>query len=170
LKPLVLAAQYRPMPDGASLYETDFHAWSMQQAAVLRAAGQAGSNLALDFANLAEEVEDLARAHRTELRRRIETIIENLLKLQFSCFPGPRAGWRNTVRRSRLEIAALVAENPSLRPLLPATIAAAQAITEIAAAELAEQGEAEAAAAVRRHGGAYTLEQVTGDWFPDPPA
>lgn len=158
------------MPDGASLYETDFLAWSLQQAEALRAAARAGSNLPLDFENLAEEIEDLGRSQRTELRRRLETIIEHLLKLQFSPTRDPRNGWESTVRRSRREVAKLLSENPSLRPMLASATAEAADIAPITAKDLAGAGEAEAAAAVRAHGGAFAEAQVLDDWFPVPPA
>ena len=109
------------MPDGASLYETDFHAWSRQQVEALRAAARAGSKLALDFETLAEEVEDLGKGLRTELRRCVETIVEHLLKLQFSPSAEPRAGWRGTVRRSRREVASPTVAIGLVRPHMEAT-------------------------------------------------
>ncbi len=157
------------MPDGASLYEIDYHAWSLEQAAALRKAARAGSNLALDFENLAEEVEDLGKRVRTELRHRLETIIEHLLKLQFSPARDPRAGWESTVRRSRREVERLLAENPSLRPLLATLAAEAAGIAPILAQDLAAQGEAEAAAAVAAHGGTYAADALLGNWLPADP-
>lgn len=158
------------MPDGSARYETDYHGWSLEQAAALRAAARSGSSLGLDFENLAEEIEDLAKRVRAELRHRLETIIEHLLKLEFSPARDPRAGWESTVRRSRREAARLLAENPSLRPLLPALAQDASGIAPITAEDLAGAGETVAAAAVRRHGGAYAEAELLGDWFPDAPS
>ena len=169
LNPPGAAAQYGTMSGDTSLYEHDYHAWSQQQAAALRAAARAGSNLALDFENLAEEIEDLGKRIRSELRHRLETIIEHLLKLQFSPARDPRAGWASTVRRSRREVAKLIAENPSLRPALGPLLAEAAEIASLTADDLADRGEAEAAAAIRAHGGAYAEDQILGDWFPPPP-
>src|SRR5690348_14256383 len=95
------------MPEGPGLYETDFYAWTRQQAEALRVAAREGSNAPVDYAHVAEEIEDLGRQERNELRRRLETIFEHLLKLMFSQAPEPRAGWANTVRRSRREVARL---------------------------------------------------------------
>lgn len=39
-----------------TLYENDFFAWTEQQAEVLRRAAREGSNLPLDWENLAEEI------------------------------------------------------------------------------------------------------------------
>jgi hypothetical protein len=43
----------------ADLYEEDFVRWTEQQAAALRAAARAGTNLPLDWENLAEEIDSL---------------------------------------------------------------------------------------------------------------
>jgi hypothetical protein len=42
-----------------SLYDTDFLAWSKEQAEALRAAMRNGSNQRRDLRNLAAEIEDL---------------------------------------------------------------------------------------------------------------
>jgi hypothetical protein len=64
--------------------------WAEAQAEGLRRAAEAGSNLPLDWYNLAEEIESLGRSQRRELRSRLATIIEHLLKLQFSPAMEPR--------------------------------------------------------------------------------
>jgi hypothetical protein len=48
-----------------TLYEDDAAAWAEQQAAALRAAARGGSNRALDWENLAEEIEALGAAQRS---------------------------------------------------------------------------------------------------------
>ncbi len=65
----------------AQLYEKDFVRWTEQQAAALREAAALGTNLPLDWENLAEEIDSLGRSLRHELRSRILVIIEHLLKL-----------------------------------------------------------------------------------------
>ncbi len=50
----------RPTETAASLYETDDHAWVLEQAALLRA----GRAAELDAIKLAEELEDLVRPVR----------------------------------------------------------------------------------------------------------
>jgi hypothetical protein len=44
-----------------SLYQTDYYAWTKQQAAELRAMAARRASSTLDLANLAEEVESLGR-------------------------------------------------------------------------------------------------------------
>jgi Domain of unknown function DUF29 len=104
------------MPDSsAQLYEEDFVRWTEQQAAALREAAAAGTNLPLDWENLAEEIDSLGRATRRELRSRIATIIEHLLKLECSTAAAPRRSWRDTIARERNSTEDLLEENPSLR-------------------------------------------------------
>ena len=45
-----------------SLYQTDYYAWTKEQAAALRAMAVARVNSTLDLENLAEEVESLGRS------------------------------------------------------------------------------------------------------------
>jgi hypothetical protein len=91
----------RQPPATASLYETDDHAWALEQAALLRA----GRTAEIDAANLAEELEDLTRAWRAAVGSHLETVIEHLLKLEWSPASAPRSGWKITVatHRSQLE-------------------------------------------------------------------
>ena len=106
------------------LYEQDFVRWTEAQAAVLRRAAETKSNLPLDWLNLAEEVESLGRSQRRELRSRLATIIEHLLKLEYSPATEPRLGWIETIGRERREIERLLEDSPSLRGELEQALAA----------------------------------------------
>jgi len=175
------------MPDDAitaNLYERDLCAWAVDQAAALRAARGALLNAdghpvelrqavqALDWDNLAEEIEGLARKDRRELGSRMALIVEHLTKLEFSPAVGPRAGWIDTVTRERDEVEEVLSDSPSLRrdvaDLL--TRRAASAI-ERAASALARHGETAVAAKARlaRLGRGYIPDEVLGSWLPDPP-
>lgn len=95
------------------LYDEDFVAWIERQAALLRS----GTLTALDRANLAEELEDMGKAKRQELRSRLEVLLTHLLKYQFQ--PAMRTGnWLGTIGEQRHRIEDVVEESPSLRPLL----------------------------------------------------
>src|SRR5689334_11388891 len=104
--------------DGTSLYDEDFVAWTEHQAAALRAAAHAGSNLQLDWENLAEEIESLGRSDKRELHRQIYRIIRHLAQLQFSPARDPRPGWRESIVDGRAQAELVLADSPSLRPQL----------------------------------------------------
>jgi hypothetical protein len=97
------------------LYERDFHLWTQRQAAELRRAAGARSNLPLDWANLAEEIESLGARDRREVASRIEQIVLHLMKLEHSPAVEPRRGWQETVGRERSELEELLTQSPSLR-------------------------------------------------------
>lgn len=158
------------MPASASMHDTDFLAWTRDQAEALRAAGRAGTNLPLDWERLAEEIEDLGRQLQFQLKNRLATVIEHLLKLQHSPAARAHAGWRRTVRRTRDEIAGLLEDNPSLRREVPALIAAvAPRTAKRVAIDLLERREITPAIAARLHGGTFHEAEVLEAWFPGTP-
>ena len=82
-------------------YETDFYAWAMEQAALLRA-GKVGS---ADIANIAEEIESMGRGEKRELVNRLTILLAHLLKWQFQ--PGFRSpSWSSSIREQRIRLAA----------------------------------------------------------------
>lgn len=97
----------------ANLYETDFYAWTQQQAKLLKT--QAWDEL--DTANLIEEIESLGRKERQELRNRLGILLGHLLKWHYQ--PHRRSNsWLATINQQRREIQILLIENPSLKPYL----------------------------------------------------
>jgi hypothetical protein len=91
----------------ADLYDEDFYLWTQAQAEALRAEGRRkGASNALDYENLAEEVESLGKSDLRECLSRTQTIIEHLMKLASGQQPAPRAGWKVTVltQRTRLDL------------------------------------------------------------------
>ncbi|HEY0836787.1 MAG TPA: DUF29 domain-containing protein [Azospirillum sp.] len=98
-------------PDG--LYERDFVTWLDRQAMLIRD----GQLDRLDLAHLAEELEDMSKSKRQELRSRLDVLLTHLLKYQFQ--PESRTGsWLGTIIEQRARIEDLFEESPSLRPLL----------------------------------------------------
>ena len=84
-------------------YETDFYAWTLKQAELLKA----GDFKRLDIVNLAEEIESLGKQQRQELRNRLGVLIGHLLKWDYQ--PEKRSkSWRATVREQRREILRLL--------------------------------------------------------------
>ena len=100
----------RPPPQ--SSYETDFHAWTQSQAASLRALGQTGTNAAIDWENVAEEIESLGRSQASALRSRLRTIIEHPMKLEFSPAQDPAISRQDTISRSRVEFEDDISDSP----------------------------------------------------------
>ncbi len=106
-----------------TLYDEDVVLWSEQQAAALRRATQAGSNLPIDWENVAEEIDSLGRSQRTALASQLQRILQHLMKLQASPATDPRRGWAETILQARGEIEDLLEDSPSLRREIPELIA-----------------------------------------------
>jgi Domain of unknown function DUF29 len=154
------------MPKIGQLYDQDFVLWTKQQATALRRSK--GSNLPLDWENLAEEVESLGISQRTRLSSQIRRILHHLFKLEVSPRADPRAGWRATIRDARAEIQDLLEASPSLRREIDATVKKqASTAAKLAAGDLEEHGELVDAVWGRLEKGGFTPEQVVEDWFPD---
>jgi hypothetical protein len=148
-------------------YDTDLALWAEIQARARRNAGHAGTNLPIDWENVAEEIESLGKSQGRELAGRIRAILLHLLKLQASPAVEPRLGWRETIQVQRAEIEALMADSPSLRPSVPGVIETELGkARRVAALALAESGEQPG---VDLGGLRFTAGQVLGDWFPDVP-
>jgi hypothetical protein len=93
--------------------ETDYYAWTQQQADLLRTK-QINQ---IDWYNLADEIEDMGRSEKRQLESRLEILIMHLLKWQFQ--PNFRSrSWQLTIKEQRLRIDKLIQENPSLKPSL----------------------------------------------------
>jgi hypothetical protein len=152
---------------GAGLYEEDFVRWSEQQSSALRDAARVGTNLPLDWENLAEEVESLGRSQRHELRSRIAVILEHLLKLEYSPATDPRRGWMETIARERLDAERLLEDSPSLRGEIARMISQeGPRVARLTTRVLLGQGEGVGTLAAPT----YVEDQVLGDWFPEDPS
>jgi hypothetical protein len=76
----------------------------------------------------------------------------------------PQPGWRATIIDARREIAGILRDSPSLRREVERLISEeARAAAELASADLRRHGAIRA----RFEQGAFTSEQVLGDWFPE---
>ncbi|MBD2179975.1 DUF29 domain-containing protein [Planktothrix sp. FACHB-1355] len=97
----------------SDLYETDFYAWTVEQAKFLRD----GAWDSLDVPNLVEEIESLGKQDRRELRNRLRVLVGHLLKWEYQ--RGKRSkSWSNTIHEQRYQIKELIKESPSLKPYL----------------------------------------------------
>ncbi|HZP19820.1 MAG TPA: DUF29 domain-containing protein [Bauldia sp.] len=94
----------------APTYQSDFYAWTQDQAARLR---EARPN-SIDWENVAEEIESVGGSEKREIRSRLKVLLKHLLKWEFQ--PEKRKyGWRVTIDYQRDMIAAAVEVSPSLR-------------------------------------------------------
>jgi hypothetical protein len=94
-----------------TLYDTDFYAWTQQQAQALR---EKHIN-ALDLDHLAEEIADLGANIEHAIESHLERLLFHLLKLAYDPQTRPRRGWRVSVAHARREIARYVQRNPGLQ-------------------------------------------------------
>lgn len=109
------------MPSKTDLYDQDFYTWTQVQAAALRD----GKAEALDWTNLAEEIESLGKSDRRALRSHLEGLVMHLLKWRYQ--PAGRetghSWYSSTIRAHRNEIDAIFEDSPSLQLAVPGLLA-----------------------------------------------
>jgi hypothetical protein len=108
------------MPTRRSLHDSDFYAWSLEQAALLRA----GRVAEADLAAIAEEIESMGKTEKRELVSRLTVLLLHLLKWQRQPV-GRGNSWRLSIANARDEIADLLDDNPSLKTVLDEVTASA---------------------------------------------
>ena len=145
----------------AKLYETDFYAWAEEQAVRLRAR----QFDALDLDNLIEEVEGLADTKLSAVLNSARVVMERLLKLQQSPATDPRNSWRASVREHRRRVQTHL--TPRIEQILADELPQCYGMArDDAAAGMRDHGEHAAADALPTTC-PYTLDQITGGWWPD---
>ncbi|OYQ64742.1 hypothetical protein B9G53_10125 [Pseudanabaena sp. SR411] len=95
----------------ASLYETDFLLWTEETVAKLKARDFDH----VDLENLIEEIESLGRSEKKEVRNRLKTLLEHLIKRIYVDIPQEFNGWERTIREQRAEIRVELNDMPSLK-------------------------------------------------------
>ena len=142
------------------LYDEDFYVWTEAQAALLRERRFE----ALDLANLIEEVEGLGDAKKSAVLSNASVIIEHLLKLQHSPAQDPRRSWADSIleHRNRLALELTPRLGQILAAELPRVYALTRSLTERRLRLYGEDAAADALPATCP----YTVEQITGDWWP----
>jgi len=138
-----------------NLYETDFYAWTQQQALLL----QQQQWTQLDLPNLIEEIESLGKQQRAELRNRLSVLIGHLLKWEYQSQRRSRS-WLMTIRVQRRDTQELLEENPSLKPYLQESL---QKVYE-SGRDLAV-GETNLPLKIFPSACPYTLEEIFSDHF-----
>lgn len=102
--------------DSKKLYEQDFYLWLQTTANLL----ENNKFDELDIKNLIEEINSMGRSEKKELKSRLITLIEHILKLEYWQLEKENntRGWRNTVAEQRLQIELTLEDSPSLRNML----------------------------------------------------
>ena len=95
----------------SSLYELDLNLWLETAIAQLKK----GDLQNLDVENLIEELEGLSGRDRRELKNRLTTLIEHLLKRCYVRSEYDYAGWQTTIVRARIKIRDILRQSPSLK-------------------------------------------------------
>lgn len=138
-------------------YETDFYQWTQQQAALLRQ----GALSALDIENLIEEIDDMGASNRRSLGSFLELVIMHLLKWQYQ--PERRGtSWRLSIFNGRHQIQRLLKDSPSLNPKVVTLIA-----DEYRQARQIAALETGLPLTTFPDQCPFTIEQITGDYWPD---
>ncbi len=104
----------------SDLYDRDFFAWANQQAALLRA----GRLSDADVANIAEEIDSMGRSEKRELINRLNILLMHLLKWRFQPERRTRS-WEVSIANTRDELTDHLADNSSLKAMLPEAMAKA---------------------------------------------
>lgn len=154
--------------DTRSLYDTDVYTWAMQQASALRSEAVRGGSNAVDWENVAEEIESLGREQAHAIVSYMSRIIEHLLKLQVSPARDPRDHWMDETQRFRIQLERRTDSNPALAARLDQFVDRAH-----------HYGRREASIGLARDGlllsdlpetCPYSIDQIRAfDWFPSNP-
>jgi Domain of unknown function DUF29 len=108
------------MTSRRSLHDSDFYAWSLEQAALLRA----GRLSEADLEAIAEEIESMGKTEKRELVSRLTVLLLHLLKWRHQP-TGRGNSWRLSIANARDEIADHLEDNPSLKTVLDDVMASA---------------------------------------------
>ncbi|PQJ95713.1 DUF29 domain-containing protein [Chromatium okenii] len=114
------------MTELSTLYETDYSAWTLQTAELIRA----GRFTELDIEHLLTELSDMSKSERDELASRLLILIAHLLKWEYQYqtlaerwrdFDG--RSWQRTIIEQRKRLALRLRKSPGLKAVVNEVIA-----------------------------------------------
>jgi hypothetical protein len=150
----------------SQLYEADFYAWTRQQALELRRFARTRPNLPLDLEHIAQEIRDLGKSAQDAGYSLAQRTVEHLLPIEHAPAADQRLHWADEIDGFRDQMKRKL--SPTIRRPLKRDLRAVYADgRRMVERKLRRYGE-EHAAAARPSDCPYTLEQVLGDWLPDP--
>jgi hypothetical protein len=97
-----------------TLYNSDFALWIEETVNALKVRELER----VDWENLIEEVESLGKRDKRELKSRLITLFEHLLKRIYVPLPDCYRGWEVTIKRTRSKLTDILTDSPSLRSFL----------------------------------------------------
>lgn len=100
-------------PQRQSLYEIDYVKWIETTVEQLRQHNYD----AIDWENLIDEVESMARSDRRSLKSNLVVILTHLLKWQFQSERRSNS-WKASIAKHRRRVRDLLKDSPSLKPFL----------------------------------------------------
>jgi hypothetical protein len=101
-------------------YTEDYAGWVEDTAKAI----EDGRFEEIDRSALADEVRDLGKSERRELRSALSVLLRHLLNAKYQPEKASRS-WQATIRVQRTHIEEFLEESPSLRPDLPKLLTAA---------------------------------------------
>jgi hypothetical protein len=149
----------------SQLYESDFYAWTRQQATELRRFARTRPNLPLDLEHIAEEIQDLGKSEQDTVYSLARLIMQHFLLIEHSPATDQRQHWADEIDEFRAQLGRKL--SPTIRRHLKRDLG-----------ELYGRGRHIVERKMRRHGEdraadalpaecPYTMERVLDDWFPD---
>lgn len=114
------------MTELSTLYDTDYSAWTLQTAELIRT----GRFAELDIEHLLTELSDMSKSDRRELYNRLLILIAHLLKWEYQHhilserwrdFKGD--SWQRTIIEQRKQVVVLLQQVPSLKAVVNEVIA-----------------------------------------------
>jgi hypothetical protein len=156
----------------ASLYDSDYYAWTLDQAATLRELTLNRPEMPLDLLRLAEEIEGLG-THQLRIASEFhQRIVTHLLKIQFAAIRTSVRHWQREIMNFRLQLSEDL--TPSLERKLLETLPMRYGLARNRATDGLECDQPDIADILPREL-PYTLDQVLGrgayaGWLPTEPA
>jgi hypothetical protein len=95
-------------------YDADFFQWTQSTAEMIRQ----GRLAEVDLEHVAEEIEDMGKRDRREVRSRFGVLIMHLLKWQLQPELHGGSTWRSTIVEQRKQLRLVVEDSPSLGRIL----------------------------------------------------
>lgn len=99
-------------PTALTLYDRDYLLWTEDTVNQLRNK----KFHRLDLANLIEEIEDLGKSQKRELKSHLVEFLEHILKRTYIDLPDCYRGWVESVDKQRIALRRLLKDSPSLKP------------------------------------------------------